>query len=278
MKLDSDVQLSRLTSFKLQGSVKTVLTIEKESDLEHVPDSFFIIGGGSNIVISSNFSKPLIRVSPSFCSIEKDGDLVTCSAGTSVSQLLKWMEKNGCSGLEFAAGVPATIGGMVAMNFGCWGSEVSDYVESIFVYSKSQGFRWIPRKNYQVGYRWSSFSDSDDIILALRLKTVPMKPSDMKKKVLENINERKSKQPVYERTFGSVFKNPLPKKAGQLIESVGLKGYQIGDVIISKKHANFFENKLAATFSDTIKLIDYIKQKVSQEHNINLECEVKVIK
>ena len=109
-----------MTSLKLAGRVQSIWVIETEDDLNHIPKNYKTIGAGSNIIIDPNISYPLIKVSPDFVPITIENDCITCSAGTSISKLLKWMSQHNRSGLEFAAGVPASIGGMVAMNFECW--------------------------------------------------------------------------------------------------------------------------------------------------------------
>ena len=253
--------------------------IENESDLNHLPHGFSILGGGSNTIIDPSILYPLVKVSPDYCETTIDGNIITCSAGQTVAKLLKWMTNNQRGGIEFAAGVPATLGGMVAMNFGCWGSEISTVVDSVQVYSiKDQKVKWVMRNDYQVSYRWSSFQETHDIILAVRLKSNAISVDDSKKLILENINYRKETQPLYKATFGSVFKNPEhQKKAWELIEDTQLKGHKIGGVEISKQHANFFENQSSATFSDTIELIQFIKKEIYNKHSVKLECEVKIV-
>ena len=202
---------------------------------------------------------------------------VTLSAGTTVAQILKWMSENNFTGLEFATGVPATIGGMVYMNFECWGHEVSSMVDSVYIYQKDHGYRWVTRSEYQVAYRWTSFHEWNCIILKVKLNLQPLSSEKVKQNMTKYLNERKEKQPVLKPTFGSVFKNPLPKKAGQLVDSLGLKGTIVGGALISNQHANFFENIDSASFDDTLKLIKLIQNKVYTMYNIKLECEVQII-
>ena len=202
---------------------------------------------------------------------------VTLSAGTTVAQILKWMSENNFTGLEFATGVPATIGGMVYMNFECWGHEVSSMVDSVYIYQKDHGYRWVTRSEYQVAYRWTSFHEWNCIILKVKLNLQPLSSEKVKQNMTKYLNERKEKQPVLKPTFGSVFKNPLPKKAGQLVDSLGLKGTIVGGALISNQHANFFENTDNASFDDTLKLIKLIQNKVYTMYNIKLECEVQII-
>ena len=208
--------------------------------------------------------------------MQLDGNQITCSAGTTVSQILKWMIENEKSGLEFAAGVPATIGGMVYMNFECWGNEIASLVDSVYIFNQREGCQWVSRKMYEASYRWTSFHDMNSIILAVRLNLKPASTTVIKDNINAHLNERKEKQPVLKSTFGSVFKNPLPKKAGQLIDSLNLKGTEIGGAKVSTHHANFFENVSSATYEDTMALIKLIQNKVHSMYNIKLECEVQL--
>ena len=257
--------------------MKLLYIIENDQDIEKLPSDAIPIGGGSNILINPNISNPLVKVSAGYCEFELNGHQIVCSAGASVAQTLKWMSEKGLSGLEFATGVPATIGGMVYMNFECWGNDMSSLVDAVYIYEKESGFRWIRRQEYRVAYRWTSFHDLQCIILAVKLKAQSSATNKVKEKMQEYLSERKEKQPVLKPTFGSVFKNPLPQKAGELVDRLGLKGTTIGGAMISNHHANFFENHDKATFDDAFKLIKLIQNKVQTMYNIKLECEVQII-
>ena len=163
------------------------------------------------------------------------------------------------------------------MNFECWGIQISDMIHSVFVYTPDKGCHWQSRSDYQVGYRWTSFHEDNAIILAVCLKLNSTSSFDIKALMTKYLNERKQKQPIMNATFGSVFKNPLPKKAGQVVDEIGLKGTKVGDAMVSNKHANFFENIDSASYEDTINLIHIIQNKVNTMYNIKLECEVQIL-
>ena len=254
-----------------------VITIESEDDINELPKEFIPVGGGSNILIDPSILLPIIKVSPKFCNIEVNDNDILCSAGTPLALFLKTALKHQLSGFEFATGVPATIGGMVYMNFECWGIEASDFVSAVLIYDPSRGTRWISRSEYETAYRWTSFHEMNVIILAVKCTLVPSSAAEIKKNMTRYLNERKEKQPILNHTFGSVFKNPLPEKAGKLIDQLNLKGASIGDAMVSSIHANFFENKENASFKDTCDLIKLIQNKVSSMYNIKLECEVQII-
>ena len=245
--------------------------------MDQLPDNAIPIGGGSNILINPAIKSPLVKVSSKFCPMTFESNTITCSAGTPLALFLKFALEHNQSGFEFATGVPATIGGMVYMNFECWGTEVSSFVSEVLIYDQKNGQRWIKRSEYKTAYRWTSFHDENVILLAVKLKLKPSDSDQIKSNMNRYLEERKQKQPILFHTFGSVFKNPLPDKAGQLIDNLSLKGHSVGDARISDIHANFFENTNEASFEDTCQLIKLIQNKVSNMYNINLECEVQLI-
>lgn len=271
------MSIRRLTSFNQSGEVPEVITIESEADLTNLPEAYIPIGGGSNILINPSVKLPIVKVSSKYCETAVLNDEITCSAGLPLASFLKTALNHNLSGLEFATGVPASMGGMVYMNFECWQIEVAQFVKSILVYDHKNKLRWVDRSEYKTAYRWSSFHDQSVIILAVKFKLIQSDPVKIKEKMNQYLDERKQKQPILFHTFGSVFKNPLPKKAGQLIDTLQLKGKSIGGAKISEIHANFFENINNASFKDTYELIKLIQNKVSSMYNIKLECEVQII-
>jgi UDP-N-acetylmuramate dehydrogenase len=277
MKHQYNVLLERLTSFKLKGAISHVIIIETDKDLTHLPEHYNILGAGSNALVSPSTQHPILRVSPGFCEFKLEDNLLLCSAGESVASILKWMCLHNIGGIEFAAGVPATIGGMVYMNFECWGNEISPLIHSVYIYDKQKGAHWVSGSDIEYKYRWTSFHERDCIILAVKLKVYHKDAHILKQDIAENIKHRKEKQPLLQLTFGSVFKNPIPKKSGQLIDEADLKGQAVGGVIVSHHHANFFENCDNGSFQDAIDLIKVVQNRVDSLYNIKLECEVKII-
>jgi UDP-N-acetylmuramate dehydrogenase len=277
MKEQYNVDIQRLTSFKLNGTVPHVIVIETEDDLAQLPENIYVLGAGSNTLMSPDIDKPIVRISPTCFKFKLEDNVLLCSAGASVAMILKHMCLEGVSGLEFAAGVPATIGGMVYMNFECWGHEISKIIDSVYIFNKEKGAHWVTGEDIEYKYRWTSFHSMECIILAVKLRVFKKKPDAIKQDIEENIRYRKKKQPLLQSTFGSVFKNPLPKKSGQLIDSSGLKGHVVGGVKVSQHHANFFENYDNGSFQDAIELIKVVQNKVYSLYNIKLECEVQII-
>ena len=195
----------------------------------------------------------------------------------SVHQALKYSYKTESSALEFAAGVPASIGGMVAMNFGCWGKQMSDIVISVHALNEDGEEIMLTNKQCMFNYRTSIFQQNKWIILSVSIKRKKESTEKIKGKVMDYVKERNEKQPMRTKTFGSIFKNPNNYTAAQLIESCGLKGFTIGGVKISNQHANFLENVTQASYEDIKLMVSYIQEKVEQKHQVFLTPEVKFL-
>lgn len=262
------------------GSVSKLIIFQSLNEIKEYLNtypSYVILGKGSNSIIDPNTTKDIIQISQDFIDTKVDGEFLHVSAGCTVSNLMKICEKNGVSGFEFAAGVPASVGGMLAMNFGCWGYEISDFVEKVRVIdAKGQDF-WLSKSDISFSYRYSSFAKDNLLIIEAVLKGVNDDPAKIKKEINRRIFERIEKQPLKQPTFGSVFKNPSTTFSGKLIEEIGYKGKVFGSVKMSEKHANFMINVSEATFDDVLNLIKDIQLKVKKTYDIELEPEVKII-
>jgi UDP-N-acetylmuramate dehydrogenase len=287
MKIRKDVSLGEITSFQTIGVAPRLITVHSLSALNQFLQrsaKFRIIGKGSNTVISPDIDYDLLKIHSRFdptllYSKPLQPTTLIVSAGTTVPELMKLLIKRCLSGLEFVAGVPASVGGMVAMNFGCWGNEISQFLESIYVISRPFKPEILSNKQLQFSYRNSIFLNNSDseypIILGARFNLNPASKDDIQTNIKSAIQRRQTSQPYQVRTFGSVFKNPPGYAAGKLIEGLGLKNYQIGDVKISDKHANFFVNCGNATFSDITALILDVQRRVKRHYGITLTPEVQ---
>lgn len=239
---------------------------------------YFVLGKGSNTVIDPNGRyKTFIQVSPDYQPPIATGNQVHVSAGIGVKAMLDFCITSGLSGLEFAAGVPASIGGMTVMNFGCWGNEMSARIVRVHVWTPSQGCHWLSQAEMAFGYRSSILQHMPgSIVLSVVLNLQPENSDTIRDRVYTHIKSRSDKQPIREKTFGSTFKNPAGHFAAALIESVGLKGYPFGGAKFSDKHANFLINTGTAQFSDIQDCLRTAQEKVKATHNVDLECEVKI--
>ncbi len=270
-----------MTTFQNEGVVTEDIVVETLSELKQFLSQkkpFFILGKGSNTVINPEHKRGVcLRLSPDFIQTDAVETRLTVSSGLTVNALLKEAMRFGLSGLEFSAGVPASVGGMIAMNFGCWGTSMSDCVESIYILDLEQNERWILNDDIGFGYRSSKIQDEGWIVLGATFKLMHKDPTEIKALIESMVQLRLKKQPLKEKTFGSVFKNPSPLFAAKLIEDAGLKGYSSGDVHISNVHANFIVNKGKGTYNDLDHVITHVQNYIQKHTGILLELEVKLI-
>lgn len=273
--------ISRLTSFQNDGVVSKVIQVETEAELDQACEAFpsiCLLGRGSNSVIDpSDSSAVYVQMAEALLPMCLDGDILSMSAGYSVNKVLSFCQKNGLLGLTFSAGVPASIGGMVAMNFGCWGQEVSDSLEAAWVQLPDGERRWLPASELGFSYRDSYALREKWVVLGARFRVEPSTADLVRSDIHEKVQKRLSTQPLRGKTFGSVFKNPDGDFAGRLIESAGLKGAQRGGAALSDQHANFMLNVDQATVSDVRDLIAHIQAVVLAKTGVNLVEEVQYL-
>lgn len=219
----------------------------------------------------------MLQISPTIIPIEHHQSSLRVGAGVTVAKLMKYCQTFGLGGLDFCAGVPASVGGMVAMNFGCWGWEFSQFVQRVYIMDEAGKDRWIPGSELSFGYRTSRVHTDSWIVLGVELALEESSPERVKEKIHYRIAERLEKQPLRAKTFGSIFKNPEGDFAARLIEQAGFKGKGVGDVVISGQHANFMVNQGDGEFDEVVALISKIKAKVSEANHIDLEPEVRLV-
>lgn len=280
MKKINNALIKDYTTYKLSGQVKEVIIpsniLELKEAIRNLGDKKYkIIGNGSNLIISESYDGVLIKLD--FDNLVIDGTKVKVGASYSLSKLSMECAKKGLSGLEFACGIPGTVGGAIYMNAGAYGSNISDVLKSVTVLDKNYEVKVLDASLLELGYRDSIFKNNDYVILEGEF-VLNYKNSDA---ILNDIKDimasRREKQPLEYPSAGSVFRNPEGYSAGRLIEKAGLKGLRVGDAEVSLKHANFIVNRGSASAEDVISLIDIIKDKVSED-GIMLECEQEILR
>ncbi len=235
------------------------------------------MGKGSNsLILDSALTIPFIKLGKAFQSIAYQNGYVYAKAGTSVPQLMAFSQKEGLSGLEFMSGVPASLGGMIAMNFGCWDRCMKDIVESVDVFIPKKGFVTFTNEECNFDYRSSLFQSLNGLIIGAKLAISHSNSKAVKETINRYVSERLQKQPMRLATFGSIFKNPPSSSAALLIDRAGLKGYQYPRVRISTAHANFMENKGKASSKEALDLIQHIQQDIYNRYNVTLIPEVHI--
>ncbi|MCX5726423.1 MAG: UDP-N-acetylmuramate dehydrogenase [Candidatus Saganbacteria bacterium] len=236
------------------------------------------MGAGSNVLFQDKgFPGVVIKMACGPSDIEIEGNTVKVQSGMMLPKLIKFLARMGLDGLEFSAGVPASIGGAAAMNMGAYGSEISKFIKSVKVMNMSGQEKILAGRDLGFGYRSSSINSAKYIITEITLKLQRGKPKNIRKQIKKLINLRRSNQPISTPNAGSVFKNPDGFYAGKLIEEAGAKGMRVGDAQVSKKHANFIINLGVAKAKDVLEIIEKVKDVVHSKFNIDLEPEIKIV-
>lgn len=275
--------LAVLSTFNIGGPADFFYEAKNEKDLVSLVElaqkkkiPFIIIGGSSNFLFDDlGFRGLVIKMADDSLKIGQEGKIIV-GAGMILSKLVNFCTQKGLAGLEFAAGVPGTLGGAVVGNAGAWQESIGEKVLRVKVLDKEGKIKWLEQKDCQFEYRESLFKKESLIILSVELLLKQEDSQIIKQKVEENLNKRLS-QPK-EPSAGSVFINPKPDSAGVMIEKCGLKGYQIGGAKISDQHANFIINIGGAKASDVLELIALAKKKVKQQFSLDLKTEIKFLK
>ncbi len=286
-----DCPLSEYTSFAIGGPALALITVHELARLQRLLLFFVehtiqwrIIGKGTNLLVSdTGFNGVILLLGKGFGVIAREeagehgGVVVQAGAACSLARLVNWCEEQGLSGLEFAAGIPGTIGGAVIMNAGAWGRELAEVLVSVtFVTSKGQVCT-LPRAELDFGYRiWHDHERAEDarVVVAVELQCGVADQEQIRTLCRSYREKRRMKQPKGEPNAGSFFKNPDGDAAGRLIEASGLKGLIVGGAMVSPVHANFLVNSGGATAADVLELMEKVRIKVEEDSGIVLEPEV----
>lgn len=242
----------------------------------HVSYSF--IGNGSNLLVGDKGIRGVvIEMTDPMGNIEVDGTKITAQAGAMLSKIANTAASNGLGGMEFAAGIPGSVGGAVVMNAGAYGGEMKDIIERVYVLDENGAQLELDRDALDLGYRHSCIPDKKYIVTKVVLELVPRDEAEIRSKMKELNEKRAEKQPLQYPSAGSTFKRPEGYFAGKLIMDVGLRGYQVGGAQVSEKHCGFVINKGDATAADICQLMQDVADKVQAQFGVVLEPEVKMI-
>ncbi len=271
------------TSFKVGGPAKVLIIPGSVDEIVNVlknEKDVVIIGNGSNLIVSDEgIDKIVIKISNCLNDVEVHDNFITAGAGVSLTRLAKIAQENALSGLEWAYGIPGTLGGAVVMNAGAYGGEIKDVlVETEYINSEGE-ILTIDNNAHEFGYRKSIFNidGSKNVIIKSTLCLIKGDKEEILNKMQENLAKRKEKHPLEYPSAGSTFKRPEGHFAGRLIEEAGLKGFRVGDAMVSEKHAGFVINVGNATARDIKELIKKVQEKVYENSGIMLEPEVKFL-
>ena len=284
VKLNED--MSKHTTFKIGGNAEVyinVLHIEGLIDIlsrcktNEVP--YMIIGKGSNLLVSDKgIDGVVIHLDGDFNRIKVlDERTIYCGAGVSLAKLCNFACEKSLSGLEFAWGIPGSVGGAVYMNAGAYGGEMKDVVEFVHHINEDNTIERFDTDKLEMSYRHSVYCHHNYVITGVALRLQPDSQVEIRKRMDEYMQRRKDKQPIEYPSAGSVFKRPQGYYAGTLIQQAGLKGKCIGDAQVSEKHAGFIINTGKATCKDVTALIKYVQRTVKNGFGVDLECEIKTV-
>lgn len=278
--------MSKHTSFKIGGNADAYIKVNNLSKLSAILKEcqtsdvdYMLLGNGSNLLVSDDGIRgAVIRLDGDFRKITLvDDTTIFCGAGATLAYLCKFALNCGLTGLEFAWGIPGTVGGAVFMNAGAYDGEMKDVVHSVSHISPSGEIGRTENDDLKFGYRTSVYRSNNMIITGVTLKLKKGNPDEIRSKMDDYMSRRSTKQPLEYPSAGSVFKRPEGNFAGALIEQCGLKGKTCGGAQVSEKHAGFIINKSNATAKDVRDLIGEIQKTVSDKTGYNLECELIIL-
>lgn len=237
-----------------------------------------VIGNASNLIIKDGGIRGMVIILPEFKAIKVDGNKITAEAGATIIDTTKVASKNSLSGLEFAAGIPGSVGGAVFMNAGAYGGEISECLESAEVLMPSGDIKIFSNEEMNFSYRMSEVQKNSGIVISATFGLSVGNHEEIQAK-MDELNElRRSKQPLEYPSCGSVFKRPEGHFTGPLIIKAGLQGHWVGGAQVSEKHAGFIVNKNhEASATDYINLIKLIQKTIKEKFDIELETEVRII-
>ncbi len=282
-----DEPMKTYTTFRVGGPAKWMAAPEDEQQLRiilktcketHTP--YFVLGRGSNLLVSDNgFDGVVINLRKHFNTIttNKEKKTITAEAGASLPAVSQAALAAGLTGLEFAAGIPGTIGGGLFMNAGAYGGELKQIVIEAAVMTPDGRIREVPNEEMELGHRLSCFMRTGETILSVTMKLSDGDPEAIKAMMDDFNARRRDKQPLEYPSAGSTFKRPTGYFAGKLIEDAGLKGFSVGGAQVSEKHAGFVINTGNATASDIWNLCQEVRKKVFAQFGVALEPEIQMI-
>lgn len=276
--------MSRHTSWKTGGEADYFFVPVDLNDLgellQQVPNTtpIMFVGKGSNLLVRDGGIRGVVvsvdGVLNSFSQLTDS--IIEVGAGLACVKAARLSANAGLSGIEFLAGIPGTVGGALAMNAGAWGSETWTSVVQVNTINREGTIKTYKKTEFEIGYRSVSLTENEWFVSA-QFELLPGDKNEIQVRIREMLDERSQAQPLGQLSCGSVFRNPKDDYAARLIEASGLKGYSMGDAIVSDKHANFIINTGNASSTDIEALITHIKEVVKQEHGVVLIPEVKVI-
>ena len=289
MEIIKNAKMKEYSNMKVGGTAKELIFIDDKNELKEIlqtRNNIFLLGNGTNTLINDGnldisflslkrLKKITVEEKIENTKKEDSYDLVRVEAGLDLDDLIDFMEKNDYSGLENITGIPGSVGGLVNMNGGAYGTEIFDCIEEVEVCKNDGEIVKIKTTDLNFKYRTTEIKENKWIVISALFKFgfgFDKEASQDKK------DQRKMKHPLDLPNLGSTFKNPEGTFAAKLISDADLKGYRVGDVVVSPKHPNFVTNVGNATFNDVISVIEHVKEVVFEKFGVKLETEIIILK
>lgn len=279
-----NVTLAPYTTMRTGGPAALFAEPRNAQQLAHVHQwaqeeglPLLILGNGSNLLIAdSGFDGLVIHLGRALSEVSVFANTLTAQAGASLAAAARAAAQASLTGLEFAAGIPGSIGGAVCMNAGAYGGEIAQVIVSAHVLTP-EGVRTVSKDELSLGYRSSAVMQNGWVVLEATFELAPGSPDEIKATMADLAARRREKQPLQYPSCGSFFKRPVGYYAGALIEQAGLKGYRVGDAQVSEMHAGFVINRGHATSSEIYRLMQEVQRRVQAQFGVTLEPEVRLI-
>lgn len=277
--------LSKHTSFKIGGPARYFASVDSVDKLSILIKflnsskiSYFILGNGSNILMPDNgYNGVVVKLSGEFENLDVSENTIEIGAAATLKKLTLAAKENSFTGLEFAYGIPGSVGGAVYMNAGAYGGEIKDVLSEVSAMDKEGNVKIFSLEESELSYRSSLFQKNNMVILSAKFSLEKGDLKEITDKMNTLLEKRKSKQPLEYPSAGSTFKRPEGYFAAALIEECGLKGESVGGAEVSVKHSGFIINKKGATAKDVLSLIRRVKDVVYEKKGVVLEPEIKII-
>lgn len=273
------------TTFKCGGNASLYITPNSTDELVKVLEvlrkenyPYMVIGNGSNLLVKdSGYDGAIVEVDKKISEIDVRGEEIIVEAGAKLSKVATIAMENDLAGFEFAHGIPGNMGGAVVMNAGAYGGEMKDVLKWVKVVDQNGEIKTLENKDLELGYRTSRVMKEKMIVLEACIKLDLGVMGDIAEVMALLMSKRKASQPLEYPSAGSTFKRPEGYFAGKLVQDAGMKGYRVGDAMVSDKHSGFVINCGNATASEVIQVIKDVQAKVKEDFGVDLEPEVRII-
>lgn len=271
--------MKKFSNMKIGGIAKKLIYIENKEELKEVfqnNENIILIGNGTNTLLDDRFLNYTFVTLKELNKVNEVGEnRIKVEAGLDFNKFIGYMNRNNYTGFENLVGIPGSVGGMVYMNGGAYGTEIFDCIEEVEIFDENYEIRTIKKENLGHSYRKTEIQEKNWVIVSATFK---FEKGFNLAKVIEIQKLRESKQPLDKPNLGSTFKNPNGDFAARLISEANLKGFRVGGAEISTKHPNFIVNDGTAKFDDVLEILAVVKEKIKENYNVNLEEEIIIVR